>query len=34
MGVATRRREELVAELHPDRHADVAQRVRDLIGAI
>lgn len=30
--VATRRLEELVAELHPDRHADVASRVRDLIG--
>lgn len=32
--VATRRLEELVAELHPDRHADVAQRVRDLIGDV
>ena len=30
--VATRRLEALVAELHPDRHADVASRVRELIG--
>ncbi|MEJ2866367.1 hypothetical protein WCD74_01235 [Actinomycetospora sp. OC33-EN08] len=30
--VSTRRLEELVAELHPTRHANVAQRVRDLIG--
>ena len=30
--VATRRLEDLVAELHPDRHADVAARVRELIG--
>lgn len=30
--ITTRRLVELVAELHPDRHADVAQTVRDLIG--
>ncbi|MHA6631827.1 hypothetical protein ACU61A_40895 [Pseudonocardia sichuanensis] len=30
--VATRRLVELVAELHPDRHAEVAQTVRELIG--
>lgn len=30
--VATRRLVELVAELHPDRHADVTRTVRELIG--
>jgi len=31
--IATRRLVELVAELHPDRHAVVAQTVRELIGS-
>lgn len=30
--VTTRRLVELVAQLHPDRHAEVAQTVRELIG--
>jgi mRNA-degrading endonuclease toxin of MazEF toxin-antitoxin module len=30
--VATRRLVELVAELHPDRHAEVGQTIRELLG--
>lgn len=30
--ITTRRLVELVAELHPDRHAEVAQTVHELIG--
>lgn len=30
--VASRTLEEVVAELHPDRHATVAAQIRDLIG--